>query len=81
MGTTVSRTGFAQITGCTPRVFNLLERYRGAFQEWRKREKLRADLCSLNDNELQDIGIARGEIDYVVSNRAINRQGVRTPLR
>jgi len=81
MSTTVSRTGFAQTTGWTWRVFSLLERYRVAFQKWREREKLRTDLCSLNDNELQDIGIARGEIDYVVSNRAINRQGVRTPLR
>jgi uncharacterized protein YjiS (DUF1127 family) len=76
-----AETGFAQTSGWTLRVFSLLERYWAAFQEWRKREKLRADLCSLNDNELQDIGITRGEIDYVVSNRAIHRQGVRTTLR
>ena len=81
MGTTVSRTGFAQTSGWTLRVFSLLERYWVAFQEWRKREKLRADLCSLNDNELQDIGVTRGEIEYVVSNRAIHQQGVRTTLR
>ena len=59
MATTVNRTGFAQTTGWTRRVFSVLERYWGAFQNWRKREKLRADLCSLNDNELQDIGVAR----------------------
>ena len=81
MGTTVSRTGFAQTSGWTLRGFSLLERYWVAFQEWRKREKLRADLCSLNDNELQDIGVTRGEIEYVVSNRAIHQQGVRTTLR
>lgn len=28
-----------------------------AFQEWRKWERLRRDLCSLSDRELMDIGI------------------------
>jgi uncharacterized protein YjiS (DUF1127 family) len=81
MGTTVSRTGFAQTTRGTRHVFSFLERYWDAFKKWRKREKLRAELYSLNDNELQDIGIARGEIDYVVSSRAIHRQGVPRSLR
>ena len=65
MNTTFSTTGLAQTTGSTRRVFSLFRRYCGAFQEWRKRERLRADLCGLNDTELQDIGITRGEVDYV----------------
>ena len=65
MNTTFRTTGLAQTTGSTRRVFSLFRRYCGAFQEWRKRERLRADLCGLNDTELQDIGITRGEVDYV----------------
>jgi class 3 adenylate cyclase/uncharacterized protein YjiS (DUF1127 family) len=65
MNTTFRTTGLAQTTGSTRRVFSLFRRYCGAFQEWRKRERLCADLCGLNDTELQDIGITRGEVDYV----------------
>lgn len=68
MATTVSRTGFAQTTGSASGVFSFLERYWGALQRSRKREQLRTELCGLNDNELQDIGVVRGEIDYIVSN-------------
>ena len=38
-------------------VYSPLETYWNAFQEWRKRERLRADLCDLSDRELMDIGI------------------------
>jgi uncharacterized protein YjiS (DUF1127 family) len=48
-----------------------------AFQEWRKREKLRTELCRLTDSELADIGITRGEIDYVASNRSISPDPLR----
>ena len=68
MNTTFSTTGLALTTGSTRRVFSLFSLFRsywGAFQEWRKRERLRADLCGLNDREPQDIGITRGEVDYV----------------
>ena len=65
MNTAFRTTGLAQTSGLTRRVFSLFRRYCGAFQEWRKRERLCADLCGLNDTELQDIGITRGEVDYV----------------
>lgn len=53
-------------------------RYWGAFQERRKLQKLRTKLCDLNDRELRDIGIARGEVDYVASSRSIDpRSAVR----
>jgi uncharacterized protein YjiS (DUF1127 family) len=51
---------------------NLLKRYWSAFQERRQRQRLRAALCYLSDRELMDIGITRGEIDYIVPHRAID---------
>ena len=50
-------------------VYSPLETYWNAFQEWRKRERRRTELYRLTDSELMDIGITRGEIDYVASNR------------
>ena len=63
----------------TPRrqVYSPLEAYWNAFQEWRKREKLRTELCRLTDFELEDIGITRGEIDHVASNRSISPDPLR----
>jgi uncharacterized protein YjiS (DUF1127 family) len=54
------------------RGYSPFETYWNAFQEWRKRERLRTELCRLTDSELLDIGIARGEIDYLASNRSID---------
>ena len=56
-------------------VYSPLETYWNAFQEWRKREKLRTQLCRLTDSELADIGVTRGEIDYVTSNDPSNPTG------
>jgi len=57
-------------------VYSPLEAYWNAFQEWRKRQRLRATLCDLSDRELMDIGTTRGEI--VASNRSIDPRGVRS---
>jgi uncharacterized protein YjiS (DUF1127 family) len=51
-------------------VYSPLEAYWRAFQGWRKRRKLQTELYRLTDSELTDIGITRGEIDYVASNRS-----------
>ena len=59
-------------------VYSPLETYWNAFQEWRKRQRLRATLCDLTDRELMDIGTTRGEIDYVASNRGIDLRGIRS---
>ena len=59
-------------------IYSPLETYWNAFQEWRKRQGLRATLCDLSDRELMDIGTTRGEIDHVASNRSIDRQDVRS---
>jgi len=46
-------------------VYSPLEIYWNAFLEWRKRERLRTQLCQLTERELTDIGITRREIDYI----------------
>ena len=58
-------------------VYSPLEAYWNAFQEWRKRERQRTELCRLTDSELMDIGITRGEIDYVASNHSISSDPLR----
>jgi len=52
--------------------YSPLEVYWDAFCEWRKRERLRTQLCYLTDTELMDIGITRGEIDFVASNLSVD---------
>jgi uncharacterized protein YjiS (DUF1127 family) len=85
MNTTFRTTGLAQTTGSTRHVSSLFWRYWGAFQErrkeGRKRQRERAELYRLNDWELMDMGITRGEIEDVVSKRSIDPRGVRSTLR
>ena len=78
MSTTYSATELTRTTASTPRVSSVFKNYWSAFQEWRKWERLRAILCDLSDRELMDIGITRGEIDYVASNRDIDPRGIRS---
>ncbi|WP_275200720.1 DUF1127 domain-containing protein [Bradyrhizobium sp. CSA207] len=59
-------------------VYSPLETYWNAFQEWRKRQRLRATLCEFSDRELMDIGTTRGEIDYVASSRFLDVRGLRS---
>jgi uncharacterized protein YjiS (DUF1127 family) len=54
------------------------ETYWNAFQEWRKRQRLRATLCDLSDRELMDIGTTRSEIDYIASHRAGDPRSIRS---
>ena len=78
MNTAHSTTWFEQTSASTRRVSSLFGRYWSAFQERSRRQTLRAALCDLNDRELQDIGIARGEIDYVASSRSIDPRGIQS---
>ncbi len=78
MSTTYGAAGLGQTAASTRRVSSLFKRYWDAFQERRKRERVRADLSYLSDLELNDIGITRGEIDYVAANRAIDPRGIRS---
>jgi uncharacterized protein YjiS (DUF1127 family) len=54
------------------------ETYWNAFQEWRKRQRLRATLCDLSDRELMDIGTTRSEIDYIASHRGGDPRSIRS---
>ena len=72
MSTSYGAAGLRQTAASTRRVSSFFKRYRGAFQEQCKRQRLRATLCDLSDRELMDIGTTRGEIDYVASNRSID---------
>jgi len=71
MYTALGAAELKQATKSTQRVSNLLGSW-GAFRQWRKRDRLRTELFGLNDRELMDIGITRGEIDYFASNRGID---------
>ena len=73
-------TDLGHATVSALRVSNLLKRYWSALQEQRNRERLRADLSGLSDRELIDIGISRGEVDYVVSNQSTDPRGIRSRL-
>ena len=77
MSTTYSETGLGRAAS-TQRVSSFLKKYWGAFQERRKRQRLRANLCDLSDRELMDIGTTRGEIDYVASHRGGDPRGIRS---
>jgi uncharacterized protein YjiS (DUF1127 family) len=58
-------------------VYSPFEKYWIAFLEWRKRDRLRTQSCHLTDSELADIGITRGEIDYVACNRSVDPRAIR----
>ena len=61
-------------------VYSPFEAYWNSFQEWRKRDRLRTELHRLTDSELADIGISRGEIDYVASHRDTDPRSIRSAI-
>ncbi|UPJ69019.1 DUF1127 domain-containing protein [Bradyrhizobium sp. 191] len=52
---------------------SLFLQFRTAWRKRRARQRVRAALGALSDRELMDIGVTRGEIDYVTSQRSIAR--------
>ena len=67
------KDGARPAAASTQSILSLLKRYWRAFQERRQRESLRAALADLSDRDLMDIGLTRGEIDYITPQRAIDR--------
>jgi uncharacterized protein YjiS (DUF1127 family) len=63
MSTTYGETGLGRTAASTLRLSSFFKKYWDAFQERRKRQRLRASLCDLSDRELMDIGTTRSEID------------------
>ena len=51
---------------------SLFDKCRAAFVERRERQRIRAMLLDLSDRELNDVGISRGEIEYLALNRDID---------
>ena len=78
MYTALGAAELKQATRSTQRVSNFLGSCWRAFHQWCKRDRLRSELYGLNDRELMDIGITRGEVDYFASNRGIDPQGIRS---
>lgn len=78
MGTIFQATDLVQRAISQRRNVSAFENCWTAFQDWRKWERLRRDLCSLSDRELMDIGITYGEIDYVAWNRNTDPRGIRS---
>jgi uncharacterized protein YjiS (DUF1127 family) len=68
MSTTIETISSTQ-PGWT-RAFALFNRYWDAWQSWRRRAQLQARLSDLNDRELHDIGLSRGEIDFAATSGA-----------
>ena len=59
---------FAYTGHLTPHVSAFFKRCWHAYQEWRRRQKLRATLYGLQDRDLKDIGVTRSEIEYIALN-------------
>ncbi|MBR1268466.1 DUF1127 domain-containing protein [Bradyrhizobium sp. AUGA SZCCT0222] len=78
---THSAGGLGHTTDSASRIFSSLRSCWGAFQEWRQRGRLGDELCSLSDRALMDIGMTRGEIEYVVSSRSFDREERGPPVR
>jgi uncharacterized protein YjiS (DUF1127 family) len=78
MSTTYGATELRQTAASTRRASSLFKRYWAEFQERRERQRLRATLSDLSDEELMDIGTTRGEIDYVASHRDVDPRGIRS---
>lgn len=62
-----------RLAASTRSILSSLKRYWRAFQERRQRERLRVSLHDLTDRDLMDIGLTRGDIEYIVAQRAIER--------
>lgn len=75
MSTTHSARELAQTAVWIRGVSSFLKKYWRVLQEWRERQKLLAALDYLSDKELSDIGITRGEINYVARSRHIDQRG------
>ena len=67
MSTTFDQPVKLQQTAATWSIARLLARKWSAFWARRQRASIHAALSDMSNRELQDIGIARGEIDYVAS--------------
>ncbi len=59
---------------------NMLHRLAASVADWRQRQRAYAELASLDDRSLADIGITRSEIPYVLSHAARHQAETGTPV-
>ena len=78
MSTTHGTTWLERTSVSRRHASSFIRKYWDAFRERRERQRLRAALSNLTDRELIDIGIHRGEIDYVASRRDADPRGARS---
>jgi uncharacterized protein YjiS (DUF1127 family) len=78
MSTIYGATGLGQTAALAYRVSSFFKRRWDALQERRERQRLRVALSNLSDRDLMDIGMTRGEIDYVASNRSADPRAIRS---
>ena len=69
-------TVLGQPARSTRKVTGFIKRYWNALQEGRRSQKVRAALYGLNDRDLHDIGICRGDIEYVAAHLEIEPRGI-----
>ncbi|HXZ02304.1 MAG TPA: DUF1127 domain-containing protein [Stellaceae bacterium] len=58
----------------------MLHHLTASIAEWRERQRAYAELASLDDRSLADIGITRSEIPYVLSHATEHRAETGTPV-
>jgi uncharacterized protein YjiS (DUF1127 family) len=58
---------------------NLLHGLSVSVADWRQRQRAYAELASLDDRSLADIGITRSEIPYVLSHATLDRAATGAP--
>lgn len=57
----------------TPGILSWLKRCWRTLQEQRQRRRSLGSVHHLSDRELMDIGLTRGELDYIAAHRALER--------
>ena len=71
-------TAVGQTAASRSHIVSLLAMCWRAFQERQERSRARAILHAMPDRQLRDIGLTRGEIDFVVAASARERMRART---
>jgi len=72
MSTTQATGGTVRLNLSIQPICAFLKKYWRAFQEERRRQKLRTALYALNDHDLKDVGISRGMIEHIGSNPTVD---------
>lgn len=78
MSMTHATTWLERTSVSTRHIASFISKYWDDFLEHRERKRLCANLTNLSDRELTDIGISRGEIDYVATHRGSDPRGIRS---